>query len=104
MSYIMALCMIKIDDLDVVTQIEIEALLSFLQAGVTYQSRVSRIMRTVSESLHLVQYHQHVDESKYKNSTQLKRINLFVSRQAGLLMRSTQASSWRAPFWSILFP
>jgi len=79
-----------IDDLDAVTRIEMKALLSFLQDGVAYQSRVARMMRTVSESLHLVQYHQPVDEPKYKNSTQLKLINLFVSRQAALLMGSTQ--------------
>ena len=79
-----------IDDVDAVTRIEMKALLSCLQAGVAYQSRVARIMRTVSESLHLVQHHQPLDEPKYKNSTQLKLINLFVSRQAALLMRSTQ--------------
>src|ERR1700738_621846 len=78
-----------IDDVDAVTGFEIEALLSCLQAGVGYQSRVSRIMRTISESLHLVQYHAPVDEIKYKNSTQLKRINLFVSYEASHLITGT---------------
>jgi hypothetical protein len=78
------------DQLDVMTKIEISALLSCIQAGVVYQSRVSRIMRTISESVHLVRFHRPVDERRYKNSTELKRINLFVSRNASRLMTGTQ--------------
>jgi hypothetical protein len=79
-----------IDDADVVTRIQVKAILSCLQEGVDYQAgRVGRIMRTISESLHLVQYHSPVKEPKYKDSTQLKRINLFVSRQAARLVAGT---------------
>ena len=38
--------------LDAITRIEIDAIVSFVRAGVPYQSRVARIMRTVSEALH----------------------------------------------------
>src|SRR5260221_2866334 len=80
-----------IDDLDAVTQIEIDALLSCLKKGVGYKSggRIMRIMRTVSEALHFVRYHHPVDEPKYKDSTKLKRINLFVSFEASRLIVGT---------------
>jgi hypothetical protein len=79
-----------INDLDAMTKIEVTALLSCLQVGVPYQSRVSRIMRTISESVHLVQFHRPVSERKYKNSTELKRINLFLSRNASHLITGTK--------------
>jgi hypothetical protein len=47
--------------LDAIAAIEVQALVAFLHAGVQYQSRVSRIMRTVSECLHF--------GGKYYNST-----------------------------------
>ena len=81
-----------IEDIDAVTEIEVKAILSCLREGVEYQPRVARIMRTISESLHFVRYHRPADGHghKYKNSTQLKRINLFVSREASRLIASTK--------------
>jgi hypothetical protein len=72
-----------IDDVDVVTRIQVQAILCCLQAGVDYEAgRIGRNMRTITESLHLVQWHSPVPKRKYKNSTELKWINLFVSQNA----------------------
>jgi|SRR5581483_1429676 len=79
-----------IDDIDVVTRIQVQAIRSCLAAGVKYEAgRIGRNMRTISESLHLVKYHSPVKEPKYRDSTQLKAINLFVSRNAASLIACT---------------
>jgi hypothetical protein len=71
------------EHLDIVTRIEAQAVLTCLQEAVPYQSRVSRIMRTISEAVHFGQY---------RNSTQGKLNNLTVSRGAANLMaHCTQA-------------
>lgn len=66
-----------IDGIDVVTRIEVKAVLSFLQEGVQYETRVARIMRTISEALHF---------GRYCGSTKGKSINLRVSRKASCLI------------------
>lgn len=68
--------------IDEVTRIEIDAVLAFLRAVVPFQSRVARIMRTISEAAHF---------GGYLNSTQGKLKNLCVSKDvARLLARSDQ--------------
>jgi hypothetical protein len=81
-----------IDDVDDVTRIEIEFLLSCLQKGASYKSggRIMRVMRTASEALHFVQYHSPAKANKYKTSTELKRVNLFVSCEASRLIAGSR--------------
>jgi hypothetical protein len=79
-----------IDEVDAVTKNETEFLLSCLREGKFYQSRIARVMRTASEAFHFVRYHSPDDEPKYRNSTELKKINSFVSREASLLIVGTR--------------
>jgi hypothetical protein len=74
--------------LDAITQIEIDAIVSFVRAGVPYQSRVARIMRTVSEALHF--------GGEYCNSTKGKTVNLRMSRQAALLLENSTKKEFAA--------
>jgi hypothetical protein len=62
---------------DIVTRIELDALLSFLKASVPYQSRVARIMRTITEALYF---------GEYRNSTEGKLTNLTVSKKVFYLL------------------
>jgi len=79
-----------INEIDVVTRIQLQMIQSCLEAGASYQAgRIGRNMRTVTESLHLVKYHSPVEEPKYRDSTQLKSMNLFVSREASRLLAGT---------------
>jgi hypothetical protein len=47
-------------------------------------------MRTISEALHFVRYHSPVDEPTYRDSTALKKMNSFVSREASQLIAGTR--------------
>lgn len=67
--------------LDAITETEIKALVSFLHAGLQYESRISRIMRTVSECLHF--------EGKYYNSTKGKTLNRYISKAAASLIETS---------------
>ena len=79
-----------IDEVDVVTRIQLQMIQSCLEAGASYQAgRIGRNMRTVTESLHLVKYHSPVEGPKYRDSTQLKSTNLFISREASRLLAGT---------------
>ncbi|MER8845785.1 hypothetical protein [Mesorhizobium australicum] len=63
--------------MDKVTEIEIQAIYAFVKNDVKYQSRVSRIIRTVTEALQF---------GTYCDSTKAKKINLIMSREAASLM------------------
>jgi hypothetical protein len=63
---------------DPVTLIEVQALISFIREKVQYQSRVGRIIRTVSEAGHF--------DGQYRNSTEAKSHNLVMSRGAAELI------------------
>jgi hypothetical protein len=68
-------------EIDAVTQIELDAVVAFLRRGVTYQSRVARILRTISEAAHF---------GRYVSSTRGKLINLVISRGAARRLASVR--------------
>jgi hypothetical protein len=68
----------EVTGFDPVTTIEVQALISFIRERIKYQSRVGRIIRTVSEAVHF--------NGQYRNSTDAKSHNLIVSRGAAALI------------------
>jgi hypothetical protein len=75
----------QITELNEITKIEIEAIISSVRRDVKYQSRVSRIMRTISEAIHGYRHYGSTGKS-YRDSSNAKRVNPFISREAAALL------------------